>query len=102
MISEISMDINGNRGTSFLRSIDFEGKRVIEIGSGSGGFTCDYLTNTKQVVCIDKDNSAHRELEIYWKEQKFSAEIILINGEFQDIDLLDIGKFDFAVFSHSF
>lgn len=89
-------------GDSFLNTIDFDGKRVIEIGNGSGGFTCAYLTSAKQVVCIDKNHSANQELESYWIDQEFSAEIHFIDGEFQNVDLREIGNFDFAVFSHSY
>ena len=85
-----------------LYTIPFDGKRVIEIGSGAGAFTLSHLTHAREVVCIEKDVESYRLLEAEWQAGGFPARLVHRQAGFEELDLRSLGQFDFAVFANSF
>lgn len=50
-------DWQGNLGRHLLETFDFDGKRVLEFGTGTGRVTALYADRAAEVVCFDR--SAH-------------------------------------------
>lgn len=85
-----------------LSAIPFDGKRVIEIGSGAGAFTLEYLTHAREIVCVEKKVESHRLLEAEWQANRYSAHLIHRRSGIEALDIEDLGQFGFAVFANSF
>ncbi len=85
-----------------LYTIPFDGKRVIEIGSGAGSFTLAHLTRAREVVCVEKMAESHRLLEDEWLTAGHTARLVNHQAGIEELNPAHLGQFDFAVFSNSF
>jgi 16S rRNA A1518/A1519 N6-dimethyltransferase RsmA/KsgA/DIM1 with predicted DNA glycosylase/AP lyase activity len=91
-----------NPENPLLYTLPFDGKRVIEIGSGAGGFTLLHLTRAGEVVCVEKDPDANQLLAEDWQAEGHPAWLTFTPRSVEELDTAEIGQFDFAVFSNSF
>ena len=91
-----------NPENPLLDTLPFAGKRVIEIGSGAGGFTLLHLTRVGEVVCVEKDPDANQLLAEDWQAEGHPARLTFTQSGVEELDPAEIGPFDFAVFSNSF
>ena len=91
-----------NSENPILSTIPFDGKRVIEIGSGAGAFSLEYLTQAREVVCVEKDTDANQLLAEDWQAERHPAQLTFIQSGFEELDPGDLGQFDYAVFANSF
>lgn len=91
-----------NPENPILSTIPFDGKRIIEIGSGAGAFTLGFLTQAREVVCVEKDTEANQLLAEDWQAARHPAQLTFIRAGFEELDPEGIGQFDFAVFANSF
>ena len=81
--------------------ISFEGKDVLEVGSGSGGFTLKYLAGARYILAVDPDNEAMAELEAQWQAQTMHrAKIKFVCESITDVSLAE-NSFDIGIFSRS-
>ncbi len=85
-----------------LSTIPFFGKRIIEIGSGAGAFTLEYLSNAREVVCVEKMLESHHLLQAEWQSRHHSARLVHRPTGFEKLDPSGLGQFDFAIFANSF
>lgn len=76
--------------------INFERKRVLEIGSGTGRFTKRILQFCEEITCIDPDPGALNIL----KESLPSTKIQIICGTLESVDL-KTDYYDYVVFPWS-
>ena len=91
-----------NPENPILSTIPFDGKRVIEIGSGAGAFSLEYLTRAREVVCVEKDTNANQLLAEDWQAERHPAQLTFIQSGFEELDPGGLGQFDYAVFANSF
>lgn len=84
-----------------ISSINFDGKDVLEIGCGTGGFTLEYLTRANSILGIDPASEAIDRLKAQWPRSLQNSLI-----DFRPANIVDFPlprqAFDIAVFSHSF
>jgi ubiquinone/menaquinone biosynthesis C-methylase UbiE len=91
-----------NLDASLADQIRFEGQDVLEVGSGSGGFTLKYLTSANSILAIDPDSEAMAELQAQWRPQTENiAKINFLCESITDVSLPG-NSFDIGVFSNSF
>lgn len=76
--------------------ISFEGKKVLEIGSGTGRFTERVLPLCAEIVCVDPDKNALSVLENNLSDYKLTT----ICGTLNTVSV-PRGYFDYVVFSWS-
>lgn len=91
-----------NPENSLLDTLIFDGKRVIEIGSGAGAFSLLHLTQAQEVVCVEKSAESHQLLQDAWQACGHPARLVHRQTGFEALDVTGLGQFDFAVFSNSF
>ena len=91
-----------NPETPILYTFPFAEKRIIEIGSGAGGFTLGFLTRAREIVCIEKDVQSHQMLEAEWQENHYPGRLVHRQIGFEELVPVDLGQFDFAIFANSF
>ena len=80
---------------------NFDGKDVLEIGCGYGGFTFEYLTGANFLLGIDPDSEAIDYLKAQWADPLPDRSADFQVGNIVDF-LLPRESFDIAIFSHSF
>ena len=91
-----------NLDASLADQIRFEGQDVLEVGSGSGGFTLKYLTEARSILAVDPDNEAMAQLQAQWQAQtKYNAKIKFLCESITDVSLPG-NSFDIGIFSRSF
>lgn len=83
-----------------LGRINFDGRDVLEIGSGSGAFTLEHLTGARSLLCLDPESKAIEDLKAQWARSAQSTPLDARPGKIEDVALPE-GAFDIAVFSHS-
>lgn len=76
--------------------ISFEGKKILEIGSGTGRFTERMLPLCAEIVCVEPDNNALSVL----KNNLCDSKLTIINGTLDTVSVPS-GYFDYVVFSWS-
>jgi predicted RNA methylase len=90
-----------NLNAPFADQISFDGKDVLEVGSGSGGFTLKYLAGANSILAIDPDSEAMAELQAQWRAQsKDNAKINFLCESITDVSL-PRNSFDIGIFSRS-
>jgi ubiquinone/menaquinone biosynthesis C-methylase UbiE len=80
--------------------VDFDGQDVLEIGSGSGGFTLEHLTGAKSILCLDPKAEAIEDLNAQWAKSAPSSRLDARPGKIEEFPLPE-EAFDIAIFSHS-
>lgn len=76
--------------------IDFNGKRVLEIGSGTGRFTKRILNDCDEITCIDPDANALAVLQ----DSISSKKVHVICGTLESVKLMP-EHYDYVVFPWS-
>jgi predicted RNA methylase len=90
-----------NLNAPFADQISFDGKDVLEVGSGSGGFTLKYLAGARSILAVDPDSEAMAELQAQWQTQTTkSAKIKFVCESITDVSLPE-NSFDVGIFSRS-
>jgi SAM-dependent methyltransferase len=83
-----------------LGRINFDGRDILEIGSGSGAFTREHLTGARSLLCLDPESKAIEDLKAQWARSARSAPLDARAGNIHEYPLPE-DAFDIAVFSHS-
>lgn len=79
---------------------NFEGKRVLEIGCGSGVLSLRAAQlGAREVVALDIDDKALRDTEFNSNNLGFSDIIKVMKRDIINDDLADLGKFDVILFN---
>lgn len=90
-----------NLETPLVDQISFEGQDILEVGSGSGGFTLKYLAGARSILAVDPDNEAMAELQVQWQAQTTNrAKINFVCESITDVSLPG-NSFDIGIFSRS-
>ena len=80
---------------------DFNGKDVLEVGSGRGSFTLEFLMDARSIFGIDTSNDAVEFMKNNWPGTQETSRVLFQEGNIVDIPL-DGKEFDRVVFSNSF
>ena len=99
-----SYDPNNVELSTIERFVPLNGKRVLDIGCGTGRFFLKVLPFAESVVGVDPDAKAIKELRERLKTLPIQDQFktALINKGIEDCSSKDIGPIDVAVFSWSF
>jgi predicted RNA methylase len=88
-------------GDERIGHICFDGKDVLEIGSGYGDFTLTYLVGAGSLLCIEPDEEAVESLKLDCATWPRPGRVRVLKGKIEDVTL-PAEAFDVAVFCHSF
>lgn len=83
-----------------LDRIGFEGKDVLEVGSGLGGFTLAHLVDVRSLFCVETSGKAIEHLRAEWAKRSNSP-VAFRQGDITAVPL-PAASFDLAVFADSF
>jgi len=83
-----------------LDRFGFEGKDVLEVGSGFGDFTLAHLVGVGSLFCVEKSSKAIDHLRAEWAKRSNSP-VEFCQGDITTVPLPAV-SFDLAVFSDSF
>ena len=86
---------------SIFDKVDFDGKDVLEVGSGYGSFTLEFLIDANSILGIDTSHTAVEFMKNNWTGAQETSLVLFQEGSIVDIPL-DGGAFDRVVFSNSF
>ena len=95
-----SLESDADYKDPVLDRIGFEGKDVLEVGSGFGDFTLAHLADVRSLFCVETSAEAIEHLRAEWAKRSNSP-VDFCQGDITRVPL-PATSFDLAVFSDSF
>ena len=97
----VRLDPEGNETRALFEMEDFDGKRVLEIGSGDGRFTWLYADQAAYVTAVEPFEQSFEQAKNDLP-QELEGTVEFLNMDFLDFAAsTEEGKFDTAIFSWS-